>query len=706
MMSDEDILFVVKIFVQLDTAIALFYYANVLTEYITMIWSEKELAYMPLAGEKVIISQVMTKLGMPENEDIFLPQNFSLLWGILGVVGLVNTTADVRAKIWLALKDGGALDAFKLGILADFTAQMSEHLDDYRLKAWEKLDNYDASIKFCRLILDDLIFSNPDLCADIFALGYRPWDMLEKFDKQELSFSLKVYLEQILQYLPDDGLEKAKYFLFHQRFLKRLVFLIRYTRRDLTEGERKYFCFYFQDLLSSGFDRHDLGITDHFWAKLMLQKNVEMLSEIECTALRSYNRDIMDFIFPFEENDGFYEECAAVSIYGEEKRFSALYERCLYLAKKTTEPRGVVFAKALLNIGEVGLAIRILQTLAKYGQATMLVCYFDVLLAAIKGEENVLLQILKANLFAVRNNSVRFINAAYKEFITRHYLLAVQGFINNGNFVQAASLLQEMVMQQWFADSEELKSDFIVAANKILLQGKQFHSGLISAANKLNLKEFYNGDICFVDFNKDDLSHTKVEDSIKDVVAEKTEEIVEKTNIAEKQISSAEKDLSSKVGNAQDVGAVSHDTINDKNDNKSNVLEIDSKEVDKHFEQIKQTVDAVIQEQVALPENVSEKNTSESLDVEQISPSKIDIGQAKNDESKKTDDDSKINLNNILNIDSKEIDKYFEQIKNLTDDAFKKVSQKAAQITEGIREKNTFSKIKQLASKIKFPTKK
>ena len=107
-----------------------------------MLWSEKELVSKMLAEENVLAEQVMAKLDMPENQDLFLPQNFSLLWGLLGVIGLNGAVADVQEKIWKALCDNGASKAFELGILADFAFRLAKDVTDERLRVWLNLDNH------------------------------------------------------------------------------------------------------------------------------------------------------------------------------------------------------------------------------------------------------------------------------------------------------------------------------------------------------------------------------------------------------------------------------------------------------------------------------------------------------------------------------------------------------------------------------------
>ena len=71
----------------------------------------------------------------------------------------------------------------------------------------------------------------------------------------------------------------------------------------------------------------------------------------------------------------------------------------------------------------------------------------------------------------------------------------------------------------------------------------------------------------------------------------------------------------------------------------------------------------------------------------------------------------KININNILNIKPEEVDKHFEQIKNIASSAFKKAELHAKQIKEKVENTDLASsasveKIKGFAKKIKFFKKK
>lgn len=78
-----------------------------------MMWSKAELENLALGGAEVAAERVMKHLSRPENADIFAAENFSYLWGALGVAGLRGTDAAARRKIWQVLKENGVPDAFE-----------------------------------------------------------------------------------------------------------------------------------------------------------------------------------------------------------------------------------------------------------------------------------------------------------------------------------------------------------------------------------------------------------------------------------------------------------------------------------------------------------------------------------------------------------------------------------------------------------------
>ena len=90
-----------------------------------MIWSKQELENLALGGAEVTRERVMKHLSAPENADIFAAENFSYLWGALGVAGAKGLDAATCRKIWQALCDNGAADAFDKGILGDYNRALA-----------------------------------------------------------------------------------------------------------------------------------------------------------------------------------------------------------------------------------------------------------------------------------------------------------------------------------------------------------------------------------------------------------------------------------------------------------------------------------------------------------------------------------------------------------------------------------------------------
>ncbi len=660
-----------------------------------MIWSEKDLVDMLFAGEKTLVEQVMAKLDEPENQDIFLPRNFSLLWGILGVVGLEGASAEARKKIWHALCDNGVVKAFELGILADYLYRLEKDVTDDRLYAWRNIDNSDAGVKFSQSILEQLLISNQDLCAEIFATGYQPWSFAEKLDLCELSVPLKLYLEQIRMQIDDIRLDNSELYFAYKKFLQKLVLIIIHMRRELTEAEKKYFCIYFQDIINNQFNRNDIGMTDRFWTRLMLRKNINELSEIEYKALRAYNQDIIDFIAPFEEEEGFYEECAIQSVYGDVERASALTDRCLLLAKKTSICKGVVFAKVLVNLGQINSAILVLKMLARYGQATMMTCYLNCLLPLAKDTEDELLQILCTNLAAVKKNAVEYMNLAYQEYVARFYLQAVRAFIDDEKYVQGVALLKEMVLQHWFDGLSDLVPDFMVLANRVLEVDDNSRDDLLSISNILNLSVFDEGGVCRIGYGKGENLYFSGKSFGADNIAFSNYKSENNNEYASYSVSEQsledEKVLTEDVendGNGEEISKINetdyNEVIDEQKDIKNNILDVNPNDIDEHFEQIKQMADTAIQEETVIHAGQIHTNQGQSIESNNVN----DVGDGISRES----------AEDLLNVSSRDVDNPFEYIKNLADTTVRKVEK----LRDNIKEAHALAKIKWLANKIKF----
>lgn len=143
-----------------------------------MMWSKAELENLALGGAEVAAERVMKHLSRPENADIFAAENFSYLWGALGVAGLRGTDAAARRKIWQVLKENGVPDAFEKGILGDFTRELAARHKDNRLRAWHGLDNFQAGIKFQKTILEKLAKYDKELEEDVlpYCFDYKKTD--------------------------------------------------------------------------------------------------------------------------------------------------------------------------------------------------------------------------------------------------------------------------------------------------------------------------------------------------------------------------------------------------------------------------------------------------------------------------------------------------------------------------------------------------
>lgn len=159
-----------------------------------MMWSKAELENLALGGAEVAAERVMKHLSRPENADIFAAENFSYLWGALGVAGLRGTDAAARRKIWQVLKENGVPDAFEKGILGDFTRELAARHKDNRLRAWHGLDNFQAGIKFQKTILEKLAKYDKELEEDVLPYCFDYKKLIDELNVKELGGRLKAYL--------------------------------------------------------------------------------------------------------------------------------------------------------------------------------------------------------------------------------------------------------------------------------------------------------------------------------------------------------------------------------------------------------------------------------------------------------------------------------------------------------------------------------
>ena len=158
-----------------------------------MLWNETELQNVAALGKEIVVERFMKNLGVQENEDIFNKTNFPYLWGLIGVAGVKGTSPLVRHKIWNALVQFGVVQAFDKGVLSDYNRKMSDHFNDGRIKAWKGLDNFQASVKFHKTVLEKLVKTDADLAQQVspYCVDYKK--MMEQLNETELNDKLKSY---------------------------------------------------------------------------------------------------------------------------------------------------------------------------------------------------------------------------------------------------------------------------------------------------------------------------------------------------------------------------------------------------------------------------------------------------------------------------------------------------------------------------------
>ena len=227
-----------------------------------MMWSKAELENLALGGAEVAAERVMKHLSRPENADIFAAENFSYLWGALGVAGLRGTDAAARRKIWQVLKENGVPDAFEKGILGDFTRELAARHKDNRLRAWHGLDNFQAGIKFQKTILEKLAKYDKELEEDVLPYCFDYKKLIDELNVKELGGRLKAYLERLRGQGAACGISgDAVTAVYEKRAaLRRLCDVAAYTQRRLSEAEKDYLFRYLREAAADGFAPQGIGL--------------------------------------------------------------------------------------------------------------------------------------------------------------------------------------------------------------------------------------------------------------------------------------------------------------------------------------------------------------------------------------------------------------------------------------------------------------
>lgn len=460
-----------------------------------MIWSKQELENLAIGGAEPTRERVLKHLSAPENADIFTAENFSYLWGALGVGGVKGTDAAARRKIWQALGDNGVLDAFDKGILGDFNREMAANFKDSRLRAWKGLDNFQTGVKFQKTILEKLARGDEELAAAAAPLLFDYRQMAEQLDKHELDAKLKTYLERLRGLSAACGISGDAVRAVYEKtmILRKLCDVAAYTSRKLTEAEKDYLFRYLREAVIDGFAPKDIGLDDMVLARLMAGSVPEGVSELEKAPLLSRNAEIEEFAAGLEEEQGFFEETAARYIRLDPGKTRELTQRCLKLIAAGKRPKGVIFALALLEMRQVKSAVQILLELAKRGQATEMAGFLHRLLPKAKGAETLIADIVRTNLQNLAGA------AEYKrDYAARLALLAVRDFAEAGLTQQGAELLAYLAAayRPWFMG--EGQKPYMALGNMLIAADKNVAGLLAKQARKIGLAAYEAEGVTFL----------------------------------------------------------------------------------------------------------------------------------------------------------------------------------------------------------------
>lgn len=694
-----------------------------------MIWSEQELANMPLGGEKIAVERFMKHLDEPVNASIFKPENFSFLWGILGVAGLKGASEEAREEIWEALKQNGAVDAYDKGILGDFNHHLFGVYKDNRLAAWRKLDNYDAGLKFRNGILHELLKTNEKLekeaapyCLDVIKL-------ISGLQKISLQPQLKAYLEQIRSKVPDandDLLMAAAY--EKEDVLRKLTDVLVYAKRTFSESEKEYFYFYLKEAITGGFDAKTIGVDDRVLARLLADGNLDDMAELDAYPLRARNADILALAQKLEEKDAFFEQTAAQYILNDKRKIPELVERCLTLINVSKAPRGVFFALQLSNLKQIKSAFKILVELAKKGRVTEAACFVHRLLPNAKGAEKLLVDILATNLNQIRANSSLGHNQPFLEYVARIYLQAAHSFAEGCCFKESALLLKKMAEGELLTDFRAVYPGFISLANMLLMEDKETLADISEAAELLHLQIYEDWKHTFIGEEKDNpltAARQKLQNKVKETTTFDVGRVLDKMSKAEASTYGVYRNvkdaLSFKKKNASDVvmenlaslevlsnekenplpkeetkaeiSAVEKTEEQENNKLTNNVLDSNSNALDEYFQAPQDVVstseplDAPVpfQKVPDAPENEQPIAEFTETPVSEIKTWEEPASEKVSEQDVSKYNRARINIKNILNIKAEDVDKHFEKIKQVTNTAIARAEEQAKRLKDKVR---------------------
>ena len=460
-----------------------------------MIWSKQELENLALGGAEVTRERVMKHLSAPENADIFAAENFSYLWGALGVAGAKGLDAATCRKIWQALCDNGAADAFDKGILGDYNRALAAKYKDNRMRAWQGLNNFQAGVKFRKSILEKLARRDEQLAAEAAPLLFDYRKMGERLNSHKLDAGLKNYLEKVRGLSASCGISGDAVRAVYEKImiLRTLCDVAAYTPRGLDEDEKDYLFRYLREAVLDGFALRDIGLDDMVLSKLMAGSAAADASELEREPLLSRNAEIEEFAAGFEETEGFFEEVAAQYVRADPGKAQELTARCLKLIEKGAYPCGVVFALALLELRQAKSAVKILLALAQKGRAIEMASFLHRLLPQAKGAETLVADILRVNLQRLPATA-----GFMRDYVRRRTLLAVRDFIENDCPQPGATLLKYLAAEHrdWLV--KNALKDYIALGNALIATDKTQAKAIAEQARGLGLNIYEADDCLFI----------------------------------------------------------------------------------------------------------------------------------------------------------------------------------------------------------------
>ncbi len=460
-----------------------------------MIWSDKELASLSVMSVNEVVERFMSRLGEAENQEIFEKDNFSYLWGALGVAGIKGISHGLLDKVWKTLKENNVLEAFDKGVLGDFNLGLIKQYPDNRLRAWQNFDNFTADQKFKKLILMPIVAINRKYAQEVDMQAFNPIRVVKVLERYPMSDAVKMMLKDMRGHGAACGISGTEVVEHYEKekVLKRLCDIIASGKRKLHEDEKDFLFRFIHEAVVDGFEAHNIGIRDEVFVGLLADsEDLEGKSEIEISHLKERNAEIVEFAKEFDGELGFFEQSAAKLIRYNVAHIPEMMERCLKLMDGDN-PKGVVFALELVNLKQFKSAVKILIELSKKGRATEAGLYIHRVLKYIKGAENMLMSIFKLNLKVLKDNGVNAKDGVFREYVARIYMGIVKELVGVKCYKEAMVLLNDLVVWGWFDDIEDLKEEVCLIVNSLSDLDKSFERNMDDFAKALNLNVFIKG---------------------------------------------------------------------------------------------------------------------------------------------------------------------------------------------------------------------